>query len=68
LAVHNLDVEDEVRVGWDTWLGGSTISRSGWATNVSLLTDSEVGDSIFPALNNSHFTNDECNWLTSWNR
>jgi len=68
LTVDNLDIEDKVRVGGDSWLGGSTIGGGSWAANISLLTNGKVDDCILPALDHSHFTNSEGNWLSSWDR
>lgn len=68
LTVHNLYVEDKVGVSWDSWLRWTTICAGSWATNISLFTNSKVDNCILPALHNSHLTNNEGDWLSSWDR
>lgn len=68
LAVDNLDVEDEVGVGWDSWLLLGSVSGGGWATNVGLLTDAELKDGVLPALHDSEVTDSEGDGLATRNR
>jgi len=67
LAVNDFHVENKIGVCWDSWLGWTTIGSGSWASNISFLADTEIKDSIFPTLDNSHITDGESNWLSSWN-
>ena len=67
LTINDFYVENKIGVGGNSWLWWGTISGGSWASNISLFTNTEVEDGILPALDNSHISNGESNWLSSWN-
>ena len=66
LAVYNFNVEDQVRVSWDVWLGGGSVSGGGWASNISLGSYGHLWKGILPALDDLHFSDVEGDWVASY--
>lgn len=66
LAVDYLDVEDQVRVSWDVWLGGSSVCGGRWASNIGLGSYGHLWKGILPALDHLHFSDVESDWVASY--